>query len=208
MVGRLLTALALLTATAAADSTTPHCRWTRAAIGRLPVATVDRGRLAEKAAQLDALAEAMATESQAAPAGITPRQWVAVLGSIGFRESTFSLDVQAGICRSHQCDARKARDGSVSFLARSSFQLHNNKLIADSWERLVGVENTAVQVAAASRMAKVGHYRCAKLKVPFPASVFRGFAGSSCSFEHKGEKARAATYNLLLSTAMPKAEAS
>lgn len=198
--------LVILVATAAVAAPSSHEIWTRAALSRLPIAVQDRARLAEKARQLDALAAAMSDETP--PAGITSRQWVAVLGAIGYRESAFGLDVHAGICRTHECDARKARDGSVSFMARSSFQLHENDHTRPVWVRLVGVENTAVQVAAASRMAKVGYYRCAKLKVAFPASVWRGYSGASCSFEHRGEKARTATYNLLLATAMPKAEAS
>ncbi len=201
MLRRVLLAAPLLVATAALAST-PHEAWTRAALGRLPVAVQDRDRPEEKAHQLDALATAMAAETP--PAGITPRQWVAVLGAIGYRESALSLDVHAGICKSHQCDARRDGQGGVSFLARSSFQLHENDHTRPVWAQLVGVEHTAVQVAAASRMAKVGHYRCSKLKVAFPASVFRGFSGASCSFEHPGEKARLATYNLLLATAVVK----
>ncbi|HTJ17786.1 MAG TPA: hypothetical protein VL494_13495 [Steroidobacteraceae bacterium] len=198
MVKKALTGLMLLTATAYADAPSAHVAWTRAALARLPIATADRSRLDEKRQQLDALAVAMAHESETAP--VTPRQWVAVLGAIGFRESTLSLDVQAGICLPHQCDALRHKDGSVEFRARSGFQLHLNDHTRPVWGQLVGLENTAVQVAAASKMAKVGHYRCARLGVPFPASVFRGYSGASCSWEHPGEKARIATYNLLLAT--------
>jgi hypothetical protein len=208
VIRRLLTGLVLLTTAAAASSPTPHQAWTRAALGRLPVAVTDRApELAEaKRAQLDAMALAMAHESLTAP--VSPRQWVAVLGAIGFRESSFSLDVQAGKCANHQCDPRKLRGGSIEFRARSNFQLHQNDHTSPVWEQLIGVENTAVQVAAASKMAKVGHHRCARLGVSFPESVWRGFAGGSCSFEHPGEKARTATYLLLLQTATPKKEAS
>lgn len=207
MFGRLLTALALLTATAAA-APSAHEQWTRSALARLPVATGDRAtdRASAKREQLDAFAVAMAHESLTAPA--PPRQWVAVLGAIGFRESAFSLDIQAGLCRTHECDARKDSQGGVSFMARSNFQLHENDHTRPVWEQLVGVENTAVQVATASKMAKVGHYRCSRLGVAFPASVFRGFSGASCSFEHPGEKARLGTYAMLLATAGAKAGAS
>jgi hypothetical protein len=209
MVTRLLVGLAILLASAFALAASPqHEAWARAALGRLPVTVADRSpeRAGAKREQLDALATAMAHESLTAP--VPPRQWVAVLGAIGFRESTFSLDVHAGKCAAWQCDVRKLPGGGVQFMARSSFQLHENDHTRPVWDQLVGVENTAVQVAAASKMAKVGHYRCSRLKVPFPQSVFRGFSGASCSFEHPGEKARLATYSLLLATAMPKAEAS
>lgn len=204
MVIRSLVALSLLTAVAAADAPTKHELWTRSALARLPVAVADRSpeRAPAKREQLGALSLAMAHESLTAP--VPPRQWVAALGAIGFRESTFSLDVQAGKCARFQCDARKLPGGGVRFMARSSFQLHENDHTRPVWDQLVGIEHTAVQVAAASKMAKVGHYRCARLGVPFPESVFRGFSGASCSFEHPGEKARVATYRLLLSTAMPK----
>jgi hypothetical protein len=208
VIGRLLTALVLLTATAAAGAPNAHQRWTRAALGRLPVATADRApeRAEAKRQQLDALSLAMAHESLTAPA--TPRQWVAVLGAIAFRESSLSLDVQNGVCRSFECDPKKSAGGGVVFQARSSFQLHANDHTRPVWDQLVGVENTAVQVATASKMAKVGHFRCARLGVPFPESVFRGYSGASCSFEHPGEKARVATYRMLLATSMPKVEAS
>lgn len=88
-------------------------------------------------------------------------------------------------------------------MARSNFQLHENDHTRPVWAQLVGVENTAVQVATASKMAKIGHYRCAKAGVPFPASVFRGYSGASCSFEHPGEKARIGTFRVLLSTPKP-----
>lgn len=210
MIGRLLTALALITATAAASAPTvsKHEQWTRAALDRLPVAVADRApeRADAKRKQLDALAAAMAHESLTAP--VAPRHWVAVLGAIGYRESALSLDIQNGSCRRFECDPRKLTGGGVKFQARSSFQLHENDHTRPVWDQLVGVENTAVQVAAASKMAKVGHYRCARLGVAFPESVWRGFAGGSCSFEHPGEKARTATYRLLLATSVAKADAS
>lgn len=195
---RFLFALLLLTTTAWASAPTPHEQWTRAALARLPVAVKDRARADEKRDQLDALALAIAHESLTAP--VAPRQWVAVLGAIGFRESTLSLDVHAGQCLPHQCDVRKLPGGGIRFMARSSFQLHENDHTRPVWDQLVGVENTAVQVAAASKMAKVGHYRCARLGVSFPASAFRGYSGASCSFEHPGEKARIGTFQILMAT--------
>lgn len=200
MVGRYASALLLLTATAAASAPTTHQAWTRAALARLPVAVADRTpeRASSKREQLDALSAAIAHESLTAP--VAPRHWVAVLGAIGYRESAFSLDVHNGLCLRHQCDPRKATGGGIEFRARSSFQLHANDFTRPVWDQLVGVEHTAVQVAAASKMAKVGHYRCARLGVPFPESVFRGYSGASCSFEHPGEKARVGTYRVLLAT--------
>lgn len=204
MVLRCLVALSLLTVAAAADAPSPHSRWTRAALGRLPVAVSDRSpeRVQAKREQLDVLAAAIARESLTAP--VPPRQWAAVLGAIGFRESAFSLDVHEGRCARFQCDPKKLTGGGIMFQARSSFQLHANDHTRPVWEQLVGVEHTAVQVAAASKMAKVGHYRCARLGVPFPESVWRGYSGASCSFEHPGEKARTVTYRFLLATPAPK----
>lgn len=201
-------ALLLVTALAFADATSKHEIWVRTALGRLPVAHRDRDpELAPaKSAQLDALAIAIAHESLTAP--VAPREWASALGAIGFRESSLSLEIQNGTCRDFECDPRKLKGGGVEFRARSGFQLHLNDHTRPVWDQLVGVENTAVQVATASKMAKVGHFRCVRLGVPFPASVFRGFSGASCSFEHPGEKARTATYSMLLATAMPKAEAS
>lgn len=212
MLRNALAGLTILTATAAISAepatSTKHQAWTRAALARLPVAVADRApeRAGAKRAQLDALATAIAHESLTAP--VAPRQWVAVLGAIGFRESALSIDIQNGICRPVDCDPKKVRGGGIVFRARSSFQLHENDHTRPVWDQLVGIENTAVQVATASKMAKVGHYRCARLGVPFPASVWRGFSGASCSFPHPGEQARTATYNLLLATPTPSGAAS
>ncbi len=194
---RLIVALLLLT-TAAFASAPSHVDWTRAAIGRLPIASVDKSAdFATKAEQLEAIAQAVAFESRTPPTGVTPRQWAALLLTIGFHESTYSLAVHRGECAKWQCDARKLKDGGVQYMARSPWQLHQNDFTRPHWAELVGVQNTATQVAMASKMAKVSYYRCSRLKLPMALATFRGFGGGSCTMPMRGEDARLATFGRL-----------
>ncbi|HYJ09261.1 MAG TPA: hypothetical protein VEX18_09630, partial [Polyangiaceae bacterium] len=67
-----------------------HAAWVRAAIEALPCFHEDRGDPAESA-QLDAIAAAVAEVSRDAPR--PPREWAALLLTIGYHESTFSLRI-------------------------------------------------------------------------------------------------------------------
>ncbi len=198
MIQRYLAALIVLVVTAVASASTSHVDFCRAAIGRLPIASVDKSvDFATKAAQLEAIAQAVAAESRTPPTGITPRQWAALLLTIGFHESTFSLAVHRGECAHWQCDAHKLKGGGVQYMARSPWQLHENDHTRPVWDQLVGVENTAVQVAAASKMAKVSYYRCSRLRLPMVLATVRGFGGGSCTMPMRGEDARLATFGRL-----------
>src|SRR5215216_1305670 len=131
-----------------------HAAWVRAAIDSLPTFVEDRGD-AQKAPQLDAIAAAVADVSREAPRA--PREWAALLLTIGYHESTFSLRIQRGQCKPHECDNGRAR---------SAWQLHKNLFTAPIWDQLHGIENTRVQVQAASDALKRAYFTCSRSGVP------------------------------------------
>src|SRR3982751_1744252 len=132
-----------------------HAAWVRAAIDSLPCFVEDRGD-PDKSAQLDAIAAAVAEVSRDAPR--PPREWAALLMTIGYHESTFSLRIHRGQCKPHECDNGRAR---------SMWQLHKNLFTAPVWDQLHGVENTAIQVRAASDALKRAYLRCSPSGVPW-----------------------------------------
>jgi hypothetical protein len=75
---------------------TNHAAWVRAAIDALPCFHEDRGDPA-KSQQLDVIAAAVAEVSRDAPR--PPREWAALLLTIGYHESAFSLRIHRGECK-------------------------------------------------------------------------------------------------------------
>jgi hypothetical protein len=171
---------------------TGHAAWVRAAMESLPVFHEDRGD-ADKAAQLDAIAAAVAEVSRDAPR--SPREWAALLLTVGYHESTYSLRIQRGECKPHECDRGRAR---------SAWQLHKNLYTAPIWEQLHGIDNTAVQVRAASDALKRAYFTCNRSGVPWLQATLNGYAGRRCSADWPGLNQRVATYNRLQRTSTPR----
>jgi hypothetical protein len=171
---------------------TNHAAWVRAAMESLPCFVEDRGD-PDKSAQLDAIAAAIADVSRDAPR--SPREWAALLLTIGYHESTFSLRIQRGQCKPHECDNGRAR---------SAWQLHKNLFTAPVWDQLHGVENTAVQVRAASDVLKRAYFTCSRSGVPWLQATLNGYAGRRCSAQWPGLDQRAATFAQLNRVAAPK----
>ena len=169
-----------------------HSAWVRAAMDSLPCFVEDRGD-PDKAAQLDAIASAIAEVSGDAPR--PPREWAALLLTIGYHESTFSLRIQRGQCKPHECDHGRAR---------SAWQLHKNLFTAPIWEQLHGIENTQVQVRAASDALKRAYFTCSRSGVPWLQATLNGYAGRRCSAEWPGLDQRVSTFNRLQRVALPK----
>jgi len=165
---------------------TNHAAWVRAAMDALPCYVEDRDE-PEKSAQLDAIAAAIADVSKDAPRA--PREWAALLLTIGYHESTFSLRIQRGQCKPYECDHGRAR---------SAWQLHKNLFTAPIWDQLHGVENTKVQVRAASDALKRAYFTCSRSGVPWLQATLNGYAGRRCSGEWPGLGQRVATFNRLL----------
>lgn len=171
---------------------TNHAAWVRAAMDALPVFHEDRGDPG-KSAQLDAIAAAVAEVSRDAPR--PPREWAALLLTIGYHESTFSLRIHRGECKPYECDRGRAR---------SAWQLHKNLYTAPIWDQLHGIEHTAVQVRAASDALKRAYFTCSRSGVPWLQGTLNGYAGRRCSAEWPGLDLRTATFNRLQRVSAPR----
>lgn len=169
-----------------------HAAWVRAAVESLPCFVEDRGD-PEKEAQLDQIAAAIAEVSRDAPR--SPREWAALLLTIGYHESTFSLRIHRGQCKPHECDRGRAR---------SAWQLHKNTFTAPVWDQLHGIENTRVQVQAASDALKRAYFTCNRSGVPWLQATLNAYAGRRCSAEWPGLGQRVATYQHLVRVASPR----
>jgi hypothetical protein len=169
-----------------------HAAWVRAAMESLPCYVEDRGD-PDKAKQLDDIAAAIAEVSREAPRA--PREWAALLLTIGYHESTFSLRIQRGQCKPHECDNGRAR---------SAWQLHKNLFTAPIWDQLQGVENTRIQVQAASDALKRAYFTCGRSGVPWLQATLNAYAGRRCSAEWPGLNQRVATFARLQRVATPR----
>jgi hypothetical protein len=169
-----------------------HAAWVRAAMEALPCFHEDRGN-ADKSAQLDAIATAVSEVSGDAPR--PPREWAALLLTIGYHESTFSLRIHRGECKPHECDNGRAR---------SAWQLHKNLFTAPIWDQLHGIENTAVQVRAASDALKRAYYTCHRSGVPWLQATLNAYAGRRCSAEWPGLDQRVSTFGRLSRFSLPR----
>lgn len=190
---RALVALPLLVGAAAlADAPPQRVAWTRAALSRLPRTKADKTpeRAELHSANLEAFAAEIARVSEHAP--LPPRQWSSLIGAIGGVESNFDTDIVAGRCPKWACDHGRAK---------GAFQNQSVGPVADLWPRADG--NIVVQVAMADRMLRLTWRQCAPF-APFPASVFRSYAGRSCSWPVHREQERVAAYVRLMSTPMVK----
>lgn len=194
---RCLLALALLLVSGYATAETPSklTVWAQAAIGTLPVFHEDR-EAAGKSEQLAAIGEAVAKASYGHPR--SPREWSALLLTIGYHESTFSLRIHRGDCRQKECDAGRAR---------SPFQMHRNDFTAPVWDKLFGLEHTEIQVRAASEALERGYWTCARSGVPWLQGTINGYAGRRCGDAWPGLDKRVATFERLSRVRQPKATA-
>lgn len=183
---------ALCFATLAFADSNQHAAWVRAAMQALPCFHEDRGD-PDKAAQLDGIAAAVAEVSRDAPR--PPREWAALLLTIGYHESTFSLRIHRGECKPHECDRGRAR---------SAWQLHKNLFTAPIWDQLHGIEHTALQVRAASDALKRAYFTCSRSGAPWLQATLNGYAGRRCGGSWPGLELRSATFNRLLRVSVPR----
>ena len=172
-----------------------HTAWVRAAMESLPTYVEDRGN-PDKTAQLDAIAAAIAEASKDAPR--PPREWAALLLTIGHHESGFSLRIQRGECKPFECDHGRAR---------SAWQLHKNLYTAPVWDQLHGIENTTIQVKTASEALKRAYFTCSGSGEPWLVATLNGYAGRRCGGDWPGLHLRMATFKRLLSTTAPRKRA-
>ncbi len=205
LLGRSLWALVLLLVTALAQGATPpHQDWVAAAFSRLAVSVPDRApeRALLKTEHTRRFVAAIAEASASAP--LPPRQYSSLLLAIGGSESNFDTDVVDGRCPKHRCDPKVVK-GERVFQARGAFQNHLVRFNRDLWPVANGSPEAQVEMADRALRRSLG--RC-KPFAPFPAHVFRAYAGGSCSFELKDEKLRVALYLRMMSTPTPSGGAS
>jgi hypothetical protein len=169
-----------------------HAAFVRAAIDNLPCYHEDRGD-PDKSAQLDAIASAIAEVSRDAPR--PPREWAALLLTIGYHESAFSLRIHRGQCKPYECDRGRAR---------SAWQLHKNLYTAPIWEQLHGIEHTAIQVRAASDALKRAYFTCSRSGVPWLQATLNAYAGRRCSSQWPGLDLRVSTFGRLSRVSTPR----
>jgi hypothetical protein len=153
----------------------------------LSVAQEDRGAVEAKAHQELMLTESIAAEAQKAPKSRTPREWSALLFTVLENETHGSLRIHEGRCKPLECDRGRAR---------GPFQEQKSKRNAHFWDQLVGVENTAVQVASASEALKRAYWYSRKHcpDAVWVDATLTTFAGRSCRFPWSGLKPRLASF--------------
>jgi len=195
--------LLLMTALASADPP-PHRDWVAAAFSRLAVSVPDRApeRAQLKAEHSRRFVAAIAKVSASAP--LPPRQYASLLLALGGSESNFDTDVVDGRCPKHRCDPKKVK-GEIIHQAKGAFQNHAVRFNTDLWPIANG--NPEAQVEMADRALRRSLSRCAPF-APFPAHVFRAYAGGSCSFELKDEQRRVGLYLRMMNTPTPSGDAS
>jgi hypothetical protein len=179
-----------------AQSSELFLAWCQLAIRRLPVYHDDvmpGGGISEgKDAQLTAIARAVSTQvsSLKPPSGFTKRGWAALLLTIGYHESGFSLRIHAGLCKPQECDRGKAR---------GPWQLHKNADNAPVWGLMFGQENTTLQVGAADHLLRRNLVTCSQAPAPVRVpSVLTAYAGRRCFVDWPGLNARLSTYERLV----------
>lgn len=186
-----ITVATLLLARCADGAPMTHAQWCQKAIRRLPVFYEDNppggvaGRTDEKERQLTAIADAIAAVSEKPPSAFSKREWAAVLMTVGFHESTFSLRIHAGNCRKHECDGGRAR---------SPWQLHRARALVGVWDDLFGVDKTPVQVKAADLMLRMNTGTCGSGE----RALFTAYGGRPCGKDWPGLEERIATYRRLV----------
>lgn len=150
-----------------------------------------------KQAQLTAIAVALEPAARAQKIA-RPAEWSALVLAIGDAESNFSLRIHRGECdwAKRECDAALLK-GERVFRARGPWQTHQYGEARPTWEQMVGIENTAVQVRVASARLQRGYYTCRGGGDWFIATV-NGYAGRRCSLVWPGLEKRYATYRRLV----------
>lgn len=156
-----------------------------AAILSLPTFAEDREHPL-KQEQLEILSTGIAAASSHRPK--PPADWAALVATIGYHETGFSLRVQAGDCKPHECDGGRAR---------GPWQMHKNRHTEPVWDQLVGLEFTALQARVASDMLERSYWQCARSGVPWLQGTINAYAGRRCSAEWPGLQQRIATFERL-----------
>lgn len=144
-----------------------------------------------KARQVALLTDALSVAAENAPKSRTAREWSALLLTVLKHETGGSLRIQEGRCKPFECDRGRAR---------GLFQEHKSKRNEPIWEQLVGVENTAVQVASASEALKRAYWYSRKHcpDVDWTRATLQTYAGRSCLLPWGGADVRVASFRVFV----------
>jgi hypothetical protein len=183
---RFLIALMLLT-TAAWASAPSTLDFTRRAISTLPTFKEDVD-YADKAIQLEAIAVAIADRSKAPPAGISPKQWAALMITVAYSESGLSERIVRHACKPRECDSGRAKGLG---------QLHANTLNRDEWQRADG--DVALQVKMLDDGLRRAFWTCSRSGATWVVGALNAYGGVRCGATWPGLDKRVATFNGLVS---------
>lgn len=150
-----------------------------AALALVVTPPADRGT-PEQAAQQHVLAASLTAQK------LTPDELAFVL-AWGQHETHFAVRIHSGNCKRWECDRGRAR---------GPWQLHQNGMRAEDWNRMHGVENTPMQVARAVRQARWALRQCPDDRI---RGAFRVLGARGCGLPLKGEAERVATFGRIRS---------
>jgi hypothetical protein len=139
---------------------------------RQPVYFEDRATPELKAVQLQDLATAIEGASQNKPPGVGLRDWQALLLTISYHETTWSLRIHRGDCKAHECDGGKAR---------GPWQQHRNGRKDADWDALIGLEHTTFQAETASAQLRSSWLTCKGSGAPWLQGTINNYAGRKCT---------------------------
>lgn len=144
------------------------------ALQLLTVFHEDKAESPEKRAQLTGLAYSIAEFSRDADTAAFLIVWAK-------HETNLSLRIQVGRCKAWECDRGKAR---------GPWQQHRNGRDEETWNRMIGVENTRVQAREAAKQARWALGRCKG----DARCAFRMLGGLAPTTPLKGEEKRVADF--------------
>lgn len=153
-----------------------------------------------KAEQAAIVADAIATATEEVAGWPGPkRELAAILTTIAWHESRFSLDVHAGRCRPRECDP----DSHGRARARGLWQIWRPYKMPDhEWELLAGLdpESTRFSAVVAARIVVRSRRMCRSLekRVDWPRLTFSAYHRNACLGESRTLPARVATFRRLL----------
>jgi hypothetical protein len=151
-------------------------------------------------AQMEAFAVEISKVSKGAP--LPPRDWAALIVTVGNHETHFETRLVAGNCfwEKRECDATMSH-GERIFRARGAFQNHRNTNNVQWWEAANG--NIPAQVQMVNDGLRRGWNTCRTSGVTVAAGALRGYAGSSCTKPMRGEGERLQTFERLRRVVAP-----
>ena len=137
-------------------------------------------------------------------APLPPKEWAALLATIGNHETHFETRLVRGDCiwEKRECDATVIK-GVRIFRARGVFQNHRNVFNAELWDTANG--NIPAQVQMADEGLRRAFNTCRGSGASGVQGALRAYAGASCTKPMKGEQVRLATFGRLVRITRPAA---